>query len=75
MTVGELIEALKKLPEYMEAVVWDEEQDDHVPVVEALFEDGSTEIVLLTKPSGALPVHKHGSCGGECDRCDEQSTT
>jgi len=56
MTVGELIEALRKLPPFLEVCVYDAEEDDNVPVVEALLEDGHTTVDLLTHPSGAMAV-------------------
>jgi len=48
MTVKELIAQLQALPPDMEVVIWDEEEDEYMPVVEALYEDGCSEIMLLT---------------------------
>jgi hypothetical protein len=72
MTVRELIAALQRCPPEMDVCVWDHEQDDWMPVVEALNEWGSTHIALLIHPSGVLLVHVYGSCGGVCDLCGDQ---
>ena len=72
MNVRELIAALQKCPPGMDVCVWDHEEDDHVPVVQALYEDGVTHISLLTVAVVAHPVHPFGSCGGECDYCGDQ---
>lgn len=56
MKVSELIAALKKLPQDLPVRVWDEDEDDYVPVVEALYEDGTSAVDLLThQESGTVP--------------------
>ena len=74
MNVRQLIEELKKYPSEMDVCIWDDDEDtaDWVPVVEAMHEDGSTCLSLLSKPSGSLPVHPHGSCGSVCGLCGEE---
>jgi len=72
MNVRELIAALQKLPPTMDVCIWDHDEDDWLPVVEALNEDGVIHIALLTRPSGAKPVHAFGSCGGECWLCRDE---
>lgn len=72
MTVSELIAALQRLPPHFDVCIPNAAGDEYVPVVEALYEDATTEIVLLTEPSGAQPVHPYGSCGGECGLCGDQ---
>lgn len=48
MTVKELIERLAKLPPDLDVHVWDAEADDHVPVRDAIKEDGCTEVHIIT---------------------------
>jgi hypothetical protein len=72
MNVRELIAALQRCPPSMEVCIWEDQPGEYVPVVEALYEDGSTHIDLLTQPSGAQPVHPYRSCGGECWLCGEE---
>lgn len=48
MTNKELIAALQKLPPDLGVHTWDEKEDDYVPVVEVLYEDGVPYIHLLT---------------------------
>lgn len=56
MTVIELIAELGRLPPDMDVCVWDHDEDEYMPVVEALLEDGSTHVDLLVRPSGAVPA-------------------
>ena len=74
MNVRELIAALQKCPPEMDACVWDESEDDWVPITMALHEDGHTVIQLLTDdpPPVVHPVHAYGSCGGVCGLCGDQ---
>lgn len=48
MNVKELIKQLSNMPPEMDVVIWDDVQDDYVPVTYALFEDGATDIALET---------------------------
>lgn len=74
MNVRELIAALQQCPPEMDACVWDDAQEEWVPVTMALYDDGVSDIHLLTQdpPPVTNPVHAHGSCGGECDLCGDQ---
>lgn len=72
MTVGELIAELKKYPEHMQVCVWDHDEDENMPVVQVLQEDGTTTVDLLTHPVAVITVHPFGSCGGECGACGDQ---
>ncbi len=73
MTVGELIAQLKRCPETLDVVMWGGEQDDDwVPVVEALYEDGTTHVAILPYATNSHPIHAYGSCGGVCDYCGDQ---
>lgn len=68
MTVRELIAALQKLPQGLDVRVWDHEEDDWLPVVEALYEDGTAAVDLLTHAGGPyvqVPVESPSSCPGE----------
>jgi hypothetical protein len=56
MTVIELIAELGRLPPDVDVCVWDHDEDEYMPVVEALLEDGSTHVDLLVRPSGAVPA-------------------
>jgi hypothetical protein len=56
MKVRELIELLKKQPQDLQAVIWVEEEDAYLPVEDALYEDGTSEVALLTEKSDAIPV-------------------
>ena len=56
MKVHELIAALRKEPPELEVRIWDHDADDWMPVVEALYEDGSSSVDLLTYESGAYPA-------------------
>lgn len=56
MRVRELIEALKGHWQDGDVVIWDTEAGDWLPVVEALYEDGTSHVALLTVPSGATKV-------------------
>lgn len=72
MNVRELIECLKKEPQELDVVVWDHDEDEWMTVVQTLFEDGTSHVAMLTRPEVVHPVHKYGSCGGECDLCADQ---
>ena len=74
MNVRELIEQLQKCPSDMDVVTYDAESEDDVPVTMAIYEDGTSQIVLTTEdpPPVMHPVHAHGSCGGVCDLCGDQ---
>jgi hypothetical protein len=74
MNVRELIEQLQKCPPDMDVVTYDAESEDDVPVTMAIYEDGTSQIVLTTEdpPPVMHPVHAHGSCGGVCDLCGDQ---
>lgn len=54
MTVMELMAELGRCPPDMEVCVWNDAKDDYVPIVEALWEDGTTHVDLLTFPSGSV---------------------
>jgi hypothetical protein len=60
MTVGELIDALRKEPQGLEARVWDHEADEYVPVVQVLYEDGATSVDLLTHHEQTVPADTDG---------------
>lgn len=47
MNVRELIAALKKLPQDLDVRVWDEAEDDYVPVTGAIKESGCPYVDLL----------------------------
>ena len=49
MKVRELIRELKRMPPELQVCVWDAPEDEYVPVVQALFEDGTSHVALLTK--------------------------
>lgn len=63
MTVRELIAVLQKLPQDLDVRVWDEPEDDYVPVTGAIKESGCPYVDLLTD-EGAYAQH-HGGIGGE----------
>jgi hypothetical protein len=46
--VRELIAELRKLPPEMEVEVWDDAEDEFVPVVQALWESGTSAVHLQT---------------------------
>lgn len=56
MTVEEVIKELQALPPTMEVVIWDEEQDEYMPVVQALHESGCSDIMLLTVKEDTVPA-------------------
>jgi hypothetical protein len=70
MTVAELIAALRKEPQDLEVRVWDHEADEYVPVVQALYEDGSTSVDLLTHHEETVPANECGVCGRTLATCD-----
>lgn len=47
MKVRELIEALKLMPPDLDAEMWDSDEDDYVPVVSVLYEEGAPYVFLL----------------------------
>ena len=75
MKVRELIAELQRHNPELEVCIYDHEADDDLPVVEAMHEDATTHVMLLTSPSGGLSVHKYGSCGGVCDLCGDQAVS
>jgi hypothetical protein len=49
MTVYMLIRALQKQPPHLEVTVWDHDEDENMPVVQVFYEDGTSEVSLLTR--------------------------
>jgi hypothetical protein len=47
MTVSELIEQLKRLPQDAQVRAWDGDADEYQPIKEAIFEDGATAVDLI----------------------------
>jgi len=47
MTVSELIAQLQACPPDLEVRIWDELEDDYVPIGGAFFEDGATSVDIL----------------------------
>jgi hypothetical protein len=72
MNVQELIAELKKMPQELEVVVAEAGGDEYVPVVQVLYEDGTSEVALLDHIEKTIPVHPYGSCGGVCHACGDQ---
>jgi len=56
MTAIELIAKLQKVPPTLQVRIWDEEEDDYVPIKEVLWEDGSAVVDLLTYELETIPV-------------------
>lgn len=52
MTVKELIAALNKMPQDLDVRIWDEEEDDYMPVRQVLYEDGTSAVDLLAHEAG-----------------------
>ncbi len=54
MNVRQLIEELKKMPPDLEVRVWDDLEDVYVPVVQVLYEDGTSSVDLLTDEQAVM---------------------
>jgi hypothetical protein len=81
MIVKELIAALRKMPQELEVCTWDHEEDEYIPITGAIFEDGCSDVHLLTEEN--LPeyvnVCEHGGhpapldqrfCSKACEACE-----
>jgi hypothetical protein len=53
MKVRELIDALKKMPQELDACIWDEDDQEFVPVQDVLFEEGHSTVDLHALHQGA----------------------
>ena len=49
MNVRQLIAELQKMPPDLEVRLWDEDEDDFMPVAQVLYEDGTSSVDLLTE--------------------------
>jgi hypothetical protein len=68
MKVKDLIQRLLKEPQDLEVCIWDDAADEYEPVADVLFEDGSTEVHLLTVEVPQIdPLCPTGECTGQCD--------
>ena len=54
MKVRELIEELRRVPQEMEVCTWSADEDEWVPVTQALHEWGHTTVDLMTEPPKEL---------------------
>lgn len=48
MTVAELIRELRRMPPGLKVTTWDAEADENLPIVQVLYEDGTSAVALLT---------------------------
>jgi hypothetical protein len=56
MNVRELIAELQQFPPTLPVVVWDQEEDDDLEILQVLHEDGSSKVVLLPYIQEAIKV-------------------
>ncbi len=65
MKVHALIAELTKLPPEAEVRIWDEQEDEYLPIAQAIHEDGAEGVVdLLTKAVKLIPNRSGDATGG-----------
>lgn len=71
MNVRELMAELQKMPPHLDVVIAETGGDEYVPVVQVLYEDGTSQIALLDQVVETVdvppdPECPHGTCRDGC---------